>query len=102
MEQWDLRTGGAIKKIIATPAGNRLQWRAELHLTKSMNKRKTIWLGEAFELGNPGTTLDASLGLDATLPASRTALYAEITRQHRISRAGHQGWAANLGAKVRF
>jgi len=102
VEQWTLRTGGFVKKTLTAAMGSRIQLHGKLHLTRAMNKRKKIWLGDDFEPGKAGSTLDAGLGINATLAGGRAALHAEITRQQRISRAGHQGWAANLGVKVRF
>jgi len=29
-------------------------------------------------------------------------IYADMTRQQRIRRAGYQGWTANLGVRIRF
>jgi len=66
--------------------------------------------------GNDGTTLitvnalAGSVGADIGNSASDGislvqvygSVYADLTRQTRIGRAGSQGWSANLGARVRF
>jgi len=102
VKQWTLRAGGEVRTSLATVAGNPISLYGKLHLAQTLDNGKTVWLGDDFTLGKSGATLDGGLGLDAVWLGGRMSLYGELTRQQRVSRAGHEGWVANLGVKVRF
>jgi len=102
LAQWRVRVGGAVNTRLADTGSTRLQLRGTLHWVQTLNRRQKIWLGEDFDLGKPGTALQASLGIDAALAGGNTALYATLTRQQRVGGTGHQGWTANAGVRARF
>jgi len=100
--QWTLRAGNEFRKRFVTKAGSAIRVSGKLHLVHTPNDRKKARLGDRFRLGKSGTVVEAGLGVDAALAGGKTMIYADVTRQQRSSRAGHQGWSANLGVKVRF
>jgi len=102
LDEWTLRAGGEIRKIFHTSAGSTIRGYGKLHVAHTVNDKRKVWLGDTFQVGKSGTVVQAGLGVDAALAGGKTVVYADVTRQQRVSHAGHQGWAANLGVKIRF
>jgi len=101
-DQWTLRAGGEFRKRFVTQTGSAIRVSGTLHVAHTLNDHKTVRLGERFHLGKSGTAVQAGLGVDAALKDGNTLIHANVTREQRSSRAGHQGWSANFGVKVRF
>jgi len=103
LSQWSIRAGGEIGKTFQTQAGHRIQLYGKAHIVHTLGDGQTVRLDdERFHTGKSGTVAEIGLGFDALFAKDRAMLYADITRQQRASRAGHQGWTVNLGARVRF
>jgi len=103
LEQWRIRAGGEIGKIVETRAGHRIQVYGKAHVVHTLGDGQTVRMGDdRFQVGKSGTGAEIGVGVDALFANDRAVVYADATRQQRISRAGHAGWAVNLGARVRF
>jgi len=101
--QWLARSGGEIRQSFEMAGGNAVQVYSKVHVAHTLNDSKKVQIGgQAFRTGQSGTVLEAGLGVDASLGKGRSVLYADFSRQCRLSSAGHQGWSANIGARVHF
>jgi len=102
-KQWTFKAGMEVRTTRFTAAGSAIRLYGKMHFAQNLNRHRQVWLGEAFALGKSGTVLENGAGVDAVLSKGRITLFADLTRQHRLSRrAGNQGWSANMGMKVRF
>jgi len=101
-KQVTLRSGGEIRKALQTRAGHAIQVYGKVHVAHTVNDSKKVDLSGDFRTGKTGTVLETGMGVDAALAKGRGVLYADLTRQSRIGRAGHNGWSANAGVRVRF
>jgi len=99
---WTLRAGGKVARTFDTAAGHRVQVYGKAHVSHGVHNGNTVSLAERFRLGRFGTTAEIGLGVNAAFAKDRATVTADVTRQTRVGRAGHQGWAVNLGARVRF
>jgi len=100
--QWTLRAGSEFRKRFVTQTGSAIRVYGTLHVAHTLNDHKTVRLDQRFQLGKSGTAVQAGLGVDAALKDGNTLIHANVTREQRLSRAGHRGWSANVGVKVRF
>jgi len=101
-KQVTLRTGGEWRKALQTQAGHAIQVYGKVHVAHTLNDSKKVDLSGDFRTGKTGTVLETGIGMDAALAKGRGVVYADLTRQNRIGRAGHNGWTANVGVRVRF
>jgi len=99
-QQWTLRMGGEMHKALLADHTRSMRMYGRMHLTHGFDHGNTVWLGEAFQLGGAGNTLESSLGLDAALRGGKTFFYGDITRQQYLGGIG--GWSANLGLRLNF
>jgi len=102
LTQWTVRTGAKVGTVFEAPAGGSVQFYGKAHVAHHFGDGKKVRLSDRFRLGKSGTVLETGLGIAATFAQGHATVYADVTRQTRIGRAGHQGWSANLGARVRF
>jgi len=102
LDQWTLRGGAEVRKTFTTKAGGSIQVIGNLHLAHTRGDGESVWLGQDFRLSRMGTTVEAGVAVHAMLAGGRTVVHAEISRQNRASRAGYQGWAGNLGVRIKF
>jgi len=102
LTQWRVRAGGQVGKVFDTPTGTSIQLYGKAHLAHHLGDGEKVHLAQDFRLGKSGTMLETGVGLEANFAQNRAAVYADLTRQTRLSRAGHQGWSANVGVRVRF
>jgi len=101
-QQLTLRGGGELRKAFQTRAGHAIQVYGKVHVAHTLEDSKKVKLSGDFRTGKTGTVLEAGVGVDAALAKGRGVVYADVTRQNRIGRAGHNGWTANVGVRVRF
>jgi len=102
-KQWTFKAGMEVRTTRFTAAGSAIRLYGKTHFVQHLNRHRQVWLGEAFALGKSGTLLENGAGVDAVLAKGQVTLFADLTRQHRVSRrAGSQGWSANMGMKLRF
>jgi len=100
--QWTFKAGAELRTQFDTGKGSTVRLHGKTTFAQHHNSHQQVWLGEDFTLGKSGTTLENGVGLDAVFAKGMVTAFVDLRRQHRLSRAGNQGWGANIGANVLF
>jgi len=101
-EQWTVRAGAEWHKALFPDSGRHVRMSGRLHVSHAFDHDNTVWLGDSFQLGRVGNTLETGLGFDASLLGGKTMIYGDVTRQQRLGSVGNQGWSANMGIQMGF
>ncbi|WP_317993669.1 autotransporter family protein [Bartonella gliris] len=101
-EQWMMRVGGRLTKTLpVSKEGSVVSLNGKLHITHGFGEKQFVHLGDSFQLGAFGSSLEAGLGFNAQL-SPKFVLYGDATYQQRLSKAGFSGTSFSGGLRYRF
>ncbi|WP_455476782.1 autotransporter outer membrane beta-barrel domain-containing protein [Bartonella sp. B41] len=102
-DQWMVRIGGRLAKTLATTEdeANFVSLYSKLHVTHGFEKKQLVRLGDPFQIGAFGSSLEAGLGLNARL-SPKFVLQADFTYQHKLTKSGFSGTSFSGGLRYRF
>ncbi|WP_406604167.1 autotransporter outer membrane beta-barrel domain-containing protein [Bartonella gliris] len=101
-EQWVMRVGGRLTKTLpVSKEGRVVSLNGKLHITRGFGEKQFVHLGDSFQLGAFGSSLEAGLGFNAQL-SPKFVLYGDATYQQRLSKAGFSGTSFSGGLRYRF
>nr|WP_317993671.1 autotransporter outer membrane beta-barrel domain-containing protein [Bartonella gliris] len=101
-EQWMMRVGGRLTKTLpVSKEGSVVSLNGKLHITRGFGEKQFVHLGDSFQLGAFGSSLEAGLGFNAQL-SPKFVLYGDATYQQRLSKAGFSGTSFSGGLRYRF
>ncbi|MBB5073942.1 hypothetical protein HNQ69_001075 [Bartonella callosciuri] len=101
-DQWVMRVGGRLTKTLAaSEEGCVVSFNGKFHLTRSFGEKQFVHLGDAFQLGAFGSSLESGLGFNAQL-SSNFAFHVDMTYQQRLGKSGFSGVSVSGGLRYRF
>ncbi|OPB35005.1 autotransporter outer membrane beta-barrel domain-containing protein [Bartonella taylorii] len=95
--QWLLRIGGRLTQN----KGHAVSFYGKMNFIKTFGKKKTIQIGESFQLTSMGTSIEGGLGVNAHLSQNIT-LHGDISYQHKLKKTGISGVHVSGGMRYRF
>lgn len=102
LDQWTVRVGGRLSKTFASDISEReITIYGKINLRHTFGDAERVNLGDNFNLGEFGSSIEGGFGIDATL-SKAASLYTNIAYQNRLSDAGINGLSLNGGFKHSF
>ncbi|MBX4335194.1 autotransporter outer membrane beta-barrel domain-containing protein [Bartonella raoultii] len=101
LDQWTMRVGGFLRKTLALEKDYDVSFYSKIHLSHSLEEKKSVHFKDAFKLGALGSSLEAGLGFKAKL-SQKFTFYGDLVYQHKLSKAGFSGTSFSGGLRYHF
>ncbi|WP_323025507.1 autotransporter outer membrane beta-barrel domain-containing protein [Castellaniella sp.] len=100
-DQWTGRLGARLSRDFAAGRGGLVTAYAKADVLHGLSSGGRIFLGDAFQLGRYGTSLEGRLGIDAKT-SDRLSFHASVAYRHEIGGNGVGGASINGGLRYAF
>ncbi|WP_336277139.1 autotransporter outer membrane beta-barrel domain-containing protein, partial [Bartonella sp. CB178] len=99
LDQWVARVGGRLVKVLpAVATGHAISFYGKLNFAHAFGEKQFVHLGDAFQLGAFGSSLEAGLGFNAQL-VPKLVLHGDLSYQHKLTKAGFFGVTFSGGVR---